>query len=625
MAKQNFSPGANPYSFYNRRRSGSTDTIGDVLEGFLTTVGAQEQDREDRRQKWRDEQAAFAKSRDELKASPNQNANAFMANWSQGLQDNARNLQYQLENGQIKSSDYTKAWANLTNTNTQLISAQTNYQQQAQKLYEDFTAGTGSEANMQAINEFNRLTDWANLKTEINEDGSMNVFNTKTGEVVTPYFLSNLTGSNVLKYQAQAEAKKIVDQFGARSVRNGLGVTIQGTYLHISEDGEAQAELEEALTSVSRGMLNNSSTASVLIDQLGYTTVWDKKDVKKGKTILRKADGTFDVEDEQHAADAFMLKTLKAALPYTKEEPKPPKPSTQTDGEKKARVLRQKEIGYLQSIDNAISGDPATAQASIDAMIQGANVIYGKSPGIDNIQNAVRSEDGNTITVTRINDSGSTTSTPYDIRDPNKAGEVFLKLFFPTVTGSYTQLLTDFNKQQGGFTTRKIKNPKYDPKDVDDLGAAKENQFILNPKYKGASQIGRTEGTKTIKHDFDSAEVLGKKLGDEKPLKVIIDNAAEKMKFYLQTDPGLRRSIFMADGIEEAFKLLKLDFPNLNATSNETEEGLVLTIPSLFKGTLVLGNNSDLKDKRNYKKAVKAIFNAIAKGTPFDKSKFEKK
>ena len=164
---------------------------------------------------------------------------------------------------------------------------------------------------MDSINEFNRLTDWANLKTEINEDGSMNVFNAKTSEVVTPYFLSNLTGSNVLKYQAQAEAKKIVDQFGARSVRNGLGVTIEGTYLLISADKEAQADLEEALTSVSRGMLNNSSTASVLIDQLGYKTVWDKKDVKKGKTILRKADGTFDVEDEQHAADAFMVKTLK--------------------------------------------------------------------------------------------------------------------------------------------------------------------------------------------------------------------------------------------------------------------------------------------------------------------------
>jgi len=357
MAKQNFSSGSNPYSSYNRRRYGSPDTIGDVLEGFLTTIEGHEQDREARRQKWRDDQAAFAKSRDELKASPNQNANAFMANWSQGLQNNARKLQHQLENGLIRSADYTKAWANLTNSNTQLISAQTNYQQQAQKLYEDFTAGTGSGANMDSINEFNRLTDWANLKTEINEDGSMNVFNAKTSEVVTPYFLSNLTGSNVLKYQAQAEAKKIVDQFGARSVRNGLGVTIEGTYLLISADKEAQADLEEALTSVSRGMLNNSSTASVLIDQLGYKTVWDKKDVKKGKTILRKADGTFDVEDEQHAADAFMVKTLKAALPYTKEEPEL-KPQTSYDKRIKDEEKKE-ELSFELAYDLTLGGEKA--------------------------------------------------------------------------------------------------------------------------------------------------------------------------------------------------------------------------------------------------------------------------
>lgn len=196
-----------------------------------------------------------------------------------------------------------------------------------------------------------------------------------------------------------------------------------------------------------------------------------------------------------------------------------------------------------------------------------------------------------------------------------------VELFFPNVTGSYEELLTDFNKE-GGFTTRKIKNPKYDASDVDDKGVPKESKFIDNPNYKGASAAAKTKAKTTIEQDFNTAEVLGEKKGDEKSLKEVIDKV--DMGIMYTGNYNLRRSENMAQGAEEAFTLLKIDIPDLDARVIPTEEGLILKIPSLFEGQLLLNNSSDSADKTNYKNAIKQIFNSIAKGTPFNKSDFEK-
>ena len=47
------------------------------LKDVLDTLNTQEKDRETQRQKWRDEQDEFFKSANDLKATPNQQANEF--------------------------------------------------------------------------------------------------------------------------------------------------------------------------------------------------------------------------------------------------------------------------------------------------------------------------------------------------------------------------------------------------------------------------------------------------------------------------------------------------------------------------------------------------------------------
>jgi len=423
-------------------------------------------------------------------------------------------------------------------------------------------------------------------------------------------------------------------------VQDSDGRTTKQFYQSLQEGdlGDAeQALLDKAKADmVASFTVNPDNVSSILTENVGvtpdgvtYDFTYDEEEAKKNDhLILVNPDGTnnFDTPNgkkQLEAANKYAEAQFEAALGGERKEAPDKTVTSLSSGDKKSKSLRNKEIGYLKSIDNVISGDTSTAQASIDAMIQGANVIYGKSPGIQNIKNAQRSEDGKTLTVTRINSEGGITEAiPYDISDPNKAGEVMVELFFPNVKGSYEELLTDYNKQ-GGFTTRKIENPNYDPNDVDDKGVPNQQRLIDNPNYRGASVAGKTEAQVTIEQDFDSAEVLGEKTGDEKPLKDIIADVDMSFKFSDPSNASLQRASDMAQNAENAFQLLKRDLPNLDVRSRATTSGLELTIPSIFEGTLLLPSNNTDADKANYIDAIKQIFNSIAKGTAFDKSIFE--
>jgi hypothetical protein len=608
--------------------------IGKPVEGIDTSVFTtlsqtlldQEATREKQRQAWRDEQDALRKSQGDLTPTVNQEANQFFGKFSQGIMDVSTTLQRQLETGEISSSEYTAQWRNLNQSNEQMIAAQTSYQETAQKITEDVANGITSAVNTLNLNHFNKVFQPGAMEVESDGRGGLRLFNKETGQVVSPSYLSNLTNSNLPKYDYMKVADTLVEQFGKRGVIDAAGNSIKGVYANMKDD-----DLDTLIEKEAKSLLEGSQapTVSILVDGMGYNVVYSKDELKPAEAgkpgfVYRKPDGTFELaEGDQAKAIEFMKNALKNALPLEKEDAPIKQEKPLSDTEKSKISLRRKELGYLRSIDNVISGDTSTAKASIDAMIQGANVIYGKSPGIPNIQNALRSEDGNTLTVTRINEEGSITSTPYDISDPNKAGEVMVELFFPDVKGSYEELLTDYNRQ-GGFTTRKIENPKYDPQDVDDNGVPKQQRFIDNPNYKGASTASKTEAEVTIEQDFDTAEVLGKKAGDEKLLKDIIADV-DVGTYLFSADAPLARSKAMNEGAEKAFDVLKIDFPNIDVRTKATANGLEIKIPSLFEGTLTLTNEYTIggQTKQNFKDAIKQIFNAIAKNSPFDKTDFE--
>ena len=464
----------------------------------------------------------------------------------------------------------------------------------------------------------------------------------------------DIISRDVNRYQSNDVATNLADQAGTYVdvIMTGDVKTKEDAFARMFAVNEKGNLVEDGITEEGKAIMtqikatfaSDMDYASMLYDTMGYASVAkntkgegytnlltgeEYKEMPEQAVLFETVNGQQQpkITDEQKKeAEMGVLKQIRTKLDIketARTEFAPPKPQRETSADRSARSLRAKEIGYLKSIDNAISGDATAAQASIDAMIVGANAIYGKSPGLAQIENAVRSEDGNTLTVTRKDKDGITSTTPYDISNPNKAGEVMVELFFPNVKGSYTELLDDFNKQEGGFTTRQIKNPKYDPKNLDDNGLPVEPQYIDNPNYKGQSAAGKTKAQLTSELDFATATVLGETAAQTKNISDIIEDVDMGRMYTGNYD--LRRSENMAQGAEDAFAILKEDFPKLDARARATEEGLILTIPSLFEGTLTLKNSMDPKDKANYKNAIKEIFNAIAKGTPFDKSIFNKK
>tara|TARA_B100001109_G_scaffold254493_1_gene254318 strand:+ start:4689 stop:6698 length:2010 start_codon:yes stop_codon:yes gene_type:complete len=467
----------------------------------------------------------------------------------------------------------------------------------------------------------------------------------------------DIISRDVNRYQSNDVATNLADQAGAYVdvIMTGDIKTKEDAFARMFAVDEKGNLVEEGITEEGKAIMtqikatfaSDMDYASMLYDTLGKEPI--AKDTKgEGYTnILTGKEYTGKVEDailfetvngqqqpqitdeQKKEAEMGVLKQIRTKLDIketARTEFPPQKPPRDTAADKSARALRTKEIGYLKSIDNAISGDPTTAQASIDAMIVGANAIYGKSPGLAEIEDAVRSEDGNTLTVTRIDQDGLKSTTPYDISDPNKAGEVMVELFFPNVKGSYEELLQDFNKQEGGFTTRKIKNPKYDPTKLDDKGLPVEPQFIDNPNYKGQSAAGKTKQKITSKKDFETATVLGKTPAGNKKLKDIIEKLDVGTYLTYRNAP-LERSKAMSQGAEAAFSILKEDFPDLNIQSTPTNKGLEIKAPGIFEGTLLLDNKYtfDGTTKQKFTNAIKDLFNSIAKGLPFDVSKHNKK
>lgn len=154
------------------------------------------------------------------------------------------------------------------------------------------------------------------------------------------------------------------------------------------------------------------------------------------------------------------------------------------------RKGKTKDLGNFNTLNTAMSGSAADAKGAIDSLIEKANLANASSKGKPKFNNAVRSEDGSTITITSTDrTTGVTTPTIYDISDPDVGAQVLAELFFPTME-SYEQGLLDFQKQQGGFTYANIANPEFDSTQPP---SETNKKSIPNPNYQGASVASKTE------------------------------------------------------------------------------------------------------------------------------------
>ena len=588
----------------------------------------------------------------------NAEVNRFMGDFTSDAGDAMRNAERLLKSGQMSERDFYKFRANANQGTDLMFEAGKKFNEGYDESMRRFGAGESQakENWMRQQTEgflnfskngayINPLTGEVNVARRYKDQNGDWQISTTPGDFANASELVQQATRQYNSFDLDGAVTNAVKGLGATLIQESDGRTTKEFFL-ASQKGELGVAEQALLAKAKKDMVasftvNPNNVSSILTGNIGalpeeeggasYDFTYDETEAKNNPhLILVNPDGTnnFDTPNgkkQLEAAQKYAEARFEASLGGDRKEAPKKVVKAPDAADKKAKSLRNKELGYLKSIDNVISGDTATAQASIDAMIQGANVIYGKSPGIPNIKNAERSEDGKTLTVTRINSDGSLTeAVPYDISDPNKAGEVMVELFFPNVKGSYEELLTDYQRQ-GGFTKRKIENPNYDPNDVDDKGVPKQQRLIDNPDYKGASTASKTEAQVTIEQDFNTAEVLGEKAGDEKPLKDIIA-AVDVGSYFFSADAPLARSKAMNEGAEKAFDVLKLDLPNLDVRTKATANGLEIKIPSLFEGTLTLTNKYTTggQTEQNFRDAIKQIFNSIAKGTPFNKSEFEK-
>ena len=281
------------------------------------TLLEQEDTREKQRQTWRDEQDALRKSQTELTPTVNQDANQFFGKFSQGIIDESLDLQKMLESGQINSSDYSAQWRNLNQSNEQMIAAQTSYQETAQKITEDVANGISSEVNTKNLNHFNKVFQPGAMEVERDGRGGLRLFNKKTGDIVSPSYLSNLTNSNLPLYDYMKVADTLVKQFGVRGITDAAGNTIKGVYANMDE-----GKLDELMLIEAKALLDGAQApiVSILVDGMGHDVVYNEDELKDG-SVYRKPDGTFAFsEKDKEKAEVFMRNALKNALPLEKKE-----------------------------------------------------------------------------------------------------------------------------------------------------------------------------------------------------------------------------------------------------------------------------------------------------------------
>ena len=589
------------------------------LKDVLDTLNTQEKDRETQRQKWRDEQDEFFKSANDLKATPNQQANEFFGKWSGGLMSEATELQYQLENGRIDSRDYSAQFRNLLQSNEQMIGAQKNYQANAQRIVDGVADDSLSQINSMAFVEYNKALELGAIEVESDGRGGFKLFNKNTGKVYNPYQLSNLTTSNVPKFDPIKAAATAVIQFGKRGIKDEAGNTIKGVYANMPG-----VNLDELMDAQAIAMLegNQARIASLLVDSEGYDVVYDEKDLVdkdgnlKEKTFLRNQDGTFTfTEADEKAATTFMREKLKNALPLVTKEA-PIKTTKPTDTAKSLVIEKDQKLSYLNTINQALTGDPKESRAAIDSMIEKAN----QNSQSDTVLDVRRSKDGKTFTVVRQTKGGTGTyETPFNIEDINSDSQPIFQIFYGNIKGSYAELLDEFNSKEGGFTPRVIKNPDYEEDDLlREKGTINAEKFIPNPDYKGASESSRTKikeksKLKPFRDQLfyeDQVTLDGSKdVSLMEQLQQTEKEGGIDWDPYTFNDPDINTSNQMRSNITSIFSILDAEIEGFDFNVKADKDGIIIEIPSVFDDKLFLSN----KDKEGYEYAVEKIYNAAYK------------
>ena len=536
------------------------------LKDVLDTLNTQEKDRETQRQKWRDEQDEFFKSANDLKATPNQQANEFFGKWSGGLMSEATELQSALENGRINSRDYTAQFRNLTQSNEQMISAQKNYQTNAQRVADGVADGSLSSINSTDFNEYNKALELGAIEVERDGRGGFKVFNKNTGKVYNPYQLNNLTIGNIPRFDFNKTAATAVTQFGKRGIKDAAGNTIKGVYANMP--GAELDILMEREAKVFVGS-NQARTASILVDGLGYDVVYDKKDLKEN-TILKNQDGTFTFTEADKAAAVNKMKTaLENALPK--------------DIEERPILSEAEEVAF----------DQAQHPTNIKAALE----FYRDYGGKNNIKQVKRNAQGIEVIFQEneygetqsknisffVADSNSDTDVPNPDFDPNKeesdtnprlvkgrqkSESQFINSASQLLTGKEFVDMTKVKSEDGTF---KYDRPLTDTDEMEASVIIEESPTSDVPETYNVSADEYFDGViKTVTADFSDKDGTDQDLGNrDQDLAKALNKEFKDLGLLAIETGGLQNKVVIR--IPGVTKTITIDTNNYTVSSDLTE------------------------------------------------------
>lgn len=476
--------------------------------------------------------------------------NDRVANFAEQAQSAMLNNSKLLKSGSISEREYSSLVNNLDTGTKMAFNLSKKYQDAYQGHVERMTANKdgvtmgsnlevdqlayvessfGPGANSQYVIAPSGEVQIAQM-TKMDEDGEQ----VQVGPLTSLNGASNMIVQQIDRYQTLGAVEGISDQIGKKidaliGKENGKGTpgyitARERTYKALleAEEGGSNA-LELAIKS---SFANSDGMASFLSDTLGSTEegtpyqllfkggeAWtklkkegglDKNGMPKDSSFILREQGpqgnwTSKLSTSQEARVIDSMKDLveqkldvKETVSIDNSELNQQKlnlarQKNKTSSSRKGKV---KDLGNFNTLNTAMSGNPSDAKGAIDALIEKANLANASSKGKPIFEDAIRSEDGKTITITETDrNTGVTTPTSYDISDPNVGAQVLAELFFPTME-SYEQGLKDFQEQEGGFTYASISNPEFDSTQPE---SETNKKIIPNPNYQGASRASKTK------------------------------------------------------------------------------------------------------------------------------------
>ena len=470
----------------------------------------------------------------------NAETNRFFADFTSDAGEAMRNAERLLKSSKLSERDFYKFRANANQGTDLMFTAGKKFNEGYDEAMRRFGAGESQLKENWMRQQTEGFLNFANngayinpLTGEVNvarRDKITGVISTKPGDFANASELVQQASRQYNSFDLDGAVTNAVKGLAATLIQESDGRTTK-EFFQASREGKLgkkeQKLLNEAkINMVSSFTVNPDNVSSILTGNVSvapngstYDFTYDETEAKNNPhLILVNPDGTnnFDTANgkkQLEAAQKYAESRFEASLggerkdeqdptkqqeilnkqaqdridlarekfDFEKTEAKPP-----SAAQVKVEKNKVKEVGYLQTINNAFTGNQKISRGAIDAMITKYN--RDKSASNPKIVDLVRSKDGKTMTIIKIDQNNIRSEVPIDIQDPNVAAETFVNLVYgEDIDSSYKQILDEYSTREGGFTPEFLytKNDKG------------EEVKVINPEYgdKGTInvEIGRTK------------------------------------------------------------------------------------------------------------------------------------